>query len=283
MRRQLDLGQPAPAALAEHVGQGRLDQVARQDRVDLVAQPGALAHQAGAVRDPPAQRARGLIRRPHLRQEVRRAELREHLGVDLVGLDLRRRDRPRAHRVGHRHPARMLGEQLGDRPRHRRRLQHHVVRPGPNDSANVPQLAGLDPPQPPQPAVLVHRDLREALVHIKRDRPHPAPPSRRRRQRSRGGRATRHLRIRARQAQPDKSKGRPDISTGSHGPYARRPALSLSSPLPLFRSQLLRDRGQRPLLHNRYQCDRASRHRPRPAASQTNKKPRKTGPSVLPP
>src|SRR3954447_4497995 len=43
---------------------------------------------------------------------------------------------------------------------------------------------------------------------------------------------------------------------GLHGPHARRPALSLSSPLPLFRSQLLRDRGQRPLFYNRYQSDR---------------------------
>src|SRR3954453_23119635 len=47
-----------------------------------------------------------------------------------------------------------------------------------------------------------------------------------------------------------------------HGPYARRPAHSLSSPLPLFRSQLLRDRGQRPLFHNRYQPDPSSRSGP---------------------
>ncbi len=37
MRRQRQFGQPLPAALAEHVGHRRLDQIARQDRVDLVA------------------------------------------------------------------------------------------------------------------------------------------------------------------------------------------------------------------------------------------------------
>jgi hypothetical protein len=91
---------------------------------------------------------------------------------------------------------------------------------------------------------------------------------------TRGGSATRHLWIRARSAQPDTSKGRPDICTGSHGPHARRPAHSLSSPLPLLRSHPLRNQGQRPLLHNRDQrnsrrCRRAGRRTqaPTPAMS----------------
>ncbi len=41
---------------------------------------------------------------PHRRQIVGRQQLRQHLGVDLVGLDLRLGDRPRLHRVGHHHP-----------------------------------------------------------------------------------------------------------------------------------------------------------------------------------
>jgi hypothetical protein len=44
------------------------------------------------VRDPTAQRARDLVRRPHLWQEVRRSELRQDLRIDLVGLDLRAGD-----------------------------------------------------------------------------------------------------------------------------------------------------------------------------------------------
>jgi hypothetical protein len=170
MRGKLDIGQPPPARLAEDVRDRRLDQVARQYRVDLVAQPGPLAHQARAVRDTPAQRARGLVGRPHLGQEVRRAELREHPGVDPVGLNLRRGDRPRAHRVRHRHAAGIRGQQLGDRPRHRRRLQHHMVLRA-QRRRELSQSAGLDPAQPPHRAVLVHGDLGEALVDVQRDRP----------------------------------------------------------------------------------------------------------------
>jgi hypothetical protein len=46
MRGQRHLRQPPAAALPEHVGDRRLDQVPRQHGVDLVAQPGPLPDQA---------------------------------------------------------------------------------------------------------------------------------------------------------------------------------------------------------------------------------------------
>jgi hypothetical protein len=92
--RQRLLGQPAPALVAEQVSGGAArDQVAAQDRLDLVLQPGPLAHDMPAPRHLAAQRVRHVIGQPDAGQVVRRQQLREHLGVDLVSLDLGLGDR----------------------------------------------------------------------------------------------------------------------------------------------------------------------------------------------
>src|SRR4051812_17961223 len=94
--RQLLLGQPGPALAPEQVG-GRAarHEVAMQDRLHLVLQARALAHQVRAARDLPAPRLRLLVGDPHARQVVAGQQLREDLGVDLVGLGLGLGDRPR--------------------------------------------------------------------------------------------------------------------------------------------------------------------------------------------
>ena len=83
VRGQLELREPSPAGLAEHVGDRRLDEVAGEHGVDLIAQPGALTHQARAVRDPAPQRARDLVGRPPLRHEVRAASCASTLASTL--------------------------------------------------------------------------------------------------------------------------------------------------------------------------------------------------------
>jgi hypothetical protein len=189
--------------------------------------------------------------------------LREHLAVDLVGLDLRAGDRPRAHRVRHRRAARVLSEQFGDRPRHRGRLQDHVVARA-QRLRERPQLAGLDPPSrrnPPSSCTatsakrlctssatvlttittnLLDADDNDRAEAGQHDTYGSAPAGRNRTRR----------------------KGVQTSARAHTGPYAGRPAVSRSPPLPQFRSHLLRDRGQRPLFHNRYQPDRASRTAP---------------------
>jgi hypothetical protein len=64
-----------------------------QDRLNLVLQPGALAHEMRAASDLPPARLRVLVSDPHAGQVVGRQQLREDLRVDLVGLDLRLGDR----------------------------------------------------------------------------------------------------------------------------------------------------------------------------------------------
>ena len=77
---QLLLGQPAPPLVPEQVGRrAARDQVAMQDRLDLVLQPGALADDVRAPRDLAAQRLGRLVGEPHRRQVVGGQQLRQDL------------------------------------------------------------------------------------------------------------------------------------------------------------------------------------------------------------
>jgi hypothetical protein len=70
-----------------------------KDRLHPVLQPGALLDD---VRPPgylTAQGLRALIGHPHRGQIIGRQQLRQHLSIDLVGLDLRLGDRPSLQRV----------------------------------------------------------------------------------------------------------------------------------------------------------------------------------------
>src|SRR4051794_16978589 len=96
-----------------------------------------------------------------------------------------------------------------------------------------PQLAGLDPAQPPQPAVLADRDLGKALMHIQRHRPHHhhdrEPPSTS--TTTDRGEAGQHDTYGFALDRRNRTSRRGDqISARARGPYARRPALSLSTP-----------------------------------------------------
>ena len=142
-----------------------------QDRLHLVLQPRPLPHDMRPPGDLPAQRLRRLIGDPHRRQIVRRQQLREDRGVDLVGLDLRLRDRPRLHRVGHHHPRDPRLDQLG---RSRACCTSPRSRPHPraaklsaNTRSSSPVIVDL--PGLADPPVLPDRDLRELAMHIQPD------------------------------------------------------------------------------------------------------------------
>jgi len=90
IRRRLLAGEPVPPGSAEQVRHRRgRGEVAGQDRVDLVLDPGALAHQIRAVHHPPAQPSGSLIRQLDRRQKVRSQQLCQDAGVDLVNRALR--------------------------------------------------------------------------------------------------------------------------------------------------------------------------------------------------
>jgi hypothetical protein len=85
--RQLLLGEPVSASPTEQVTHGAGGgEVASQDGVDLVLEPGALTDQVGATGDLAAQRAGPFVGQPHRRQEVRGQQLRQDAGGCRVAL-----------------------------------------------------------------------------------------------------------------------------------------------------------------------------------------------------
>jgi hypothetical protein len=176
------------------------DEIAVQDRLHLVLQPGPLPHDVGAADDLAAQREGGLIGQPHRRQEPGRQQLRQYCRVDLVSLDLGLGDRPSLLRVGDHHPAHMLFQQPRDRIGVAGRLQGHLITQA-QAVGELPQCLrrGLDPSSLAHHAVLPDGDLGELAVDIQADASaHPAPPFL---QLAGGAQAgKRHLRIRARSA-----------------------------------------------------------------------------------
>ena len=99
-----------------------------QDGVDAVALPGLLLHQRAAAGNQMAQLAGCVVGHPDLGNEVRGQELRQNLGVHLVGLDLGARDGPRAQGIGDNHATGVLAQQVGHRPGVDRGLEH-MMRP----------------------------------------------------------------------------------------------------------------------------------------------------------
>ena len=122
------LGEPGPPRPVEQLRvRTRRDEVRRQDGVDLVLHPRAMADHLVAARHQPTQALGLRIGHPHLGQEISRAKRGQHAGVDLVGLDPGVRDRLHLQRVGDDHPRHVRGQH----PHHRHGvaggLDHHLV------------------------------------------------------------------------------------------------------------------------------------------------------------
>jgi hypothetical protein len=125
---QLERVKPGTPALAEQVGGRNLrGQVALQGGVDVALEPARVAHQLRAPRRQAAQQPRALVGHPHPRQQVRRQQLRQSAGIDLVVLDLGLVDRPQLARVGDHHLGHVRFEDARDRQAVAGRLERHLV------------------------------------------------------------------------------------------------------------------------------------------------------------
>ncbi len=204
-------GELDSSPLAEGISRAHAEQVAGQDGVDLVSDPGPLPDQARPVRHSSAQGAYLSIRDPDLRDEARGTELGQHAGVDLVGLDLGRRDRLGLHRVRDGDPPGSPPQHVDHRPPHRRRLDHDVVVGGERVGEDL-EVGHLDPPDPAGSPALADGDLEKPLVHVHSEGAHLLL-LRRIAIDFAGGRAARQLRIRARSA-TGRVVGRPDVTLG---------------------------------------------------------------------
>jgi hypothetical protein len=133
----------------------------------MALQPTGVAHQLRAPRGQAAQQPRALIRNPHPRHEVRGEQLRERARVHLVVLDPGLIDRPQPARVGDHHLADVRLQDLRDRQRVARRLQHDpVIAPkAPREQLQL-RPRRLDPPRRAGRATLGDRDLAEVLVDV---------------------------------------------------------------------------------------------------------------------
>jgi hypothetical protein len=125
-----------------------------------------------ATRDLAPARLRVLVGHPHRRQVIGGQQLREDLGVDLVGLDPGLGDRPRLLRIGHHDTRHTTLKGAHDRVRVSRRLQRDLVGrrqaigEHPQRLRGHRDLAGLTN----QP-VLPDRHLRELAMHVESQAP----------------------------------------------------------------------------------------------------------------
>ena len=157
---------------AEQVG-GRAarHQVAVQDRLDLVLQPGALPDDVRPARDLPAQRLRLRRRRATPTAESRPPAAAPAPAASTLSVFTFASAIARVFvRVGHHHPADVRLEQPGDRVRVARRLDRDLVL-GARLSANSRSASGVVAICPAwrTTPVLPDRDLRELAMHIQPD------------------------------------------------------------------------------------------------------------------
>jgi hypothetical protein len=172
--RQVLPGEPASADTREEIGvrTGR-HEVARQDRVHLVLHTRALLDEMRAPHDKPPQHPSAVISDPRPGQEIRCQQLGEDPGVDLVGLHLRLRDRPRLARVRYDDPAHERAQHRRDCIRVRRRLERDlVVGPKPGCPRTKLLRSHADAALVTTHAILDHRDLRERPMNVHPNRPH---------------------------------------------------------------------------------------------------------------
>ena len=125
--REVQVGKPLAAPLPEGVGPGTLQQVAMEDGLHSVAQPGALLDQSGPMRDLGAPGSGFWVGDPHLGEEVRGEQLRKRGGVDLVRLHLGGRDGARAKRIRDDDLSSVGSQNVDDGPCVDGGLEHHLV------------------------------------------------------------------------------------------------------------------------------------------------------------
>ena len=178
IQRQWLLGEPCTPSLSKHIGRRTaLDQVRRQDSMDLIFESCALPHDLSSPGDLPAQSLCAFVRHPYLRQEAAREQLRKDRRVDLVGLDPRLGDQPHLQRVRDHDAPYMRLERRCDRRGVGRGLENHIIcrpkTPGVFVKCLVVQLDATACAQNP---VLKIRDFSERPADVQSDYTHGYSP-----------------------------------------------------------------------------------------------------------
>lgn len=126
--RQLELGEPSAAALAEQVAGRRATlEVSHEDAGYLVLDAGALTHQLRAPRREAPQDAGALVADPDARDQIDGQQLGECARVEAVVFDLGVADRANLHRVGDDDLGDVRLEDPRDRQRVASRFQHDAI------------------------------------------------------------------------------------------------------------------------------------------------------------
>ena len=165
--------QPSAARRAEQFVEGHAEQPDREQAVDAVANRGAVAHQGGAAAGQLTQQRGGFVGLPDLRQIITAQQLRQHFGVDLIGLDLRLSDGLGGQRIAGHH----LGHEGAQEPRHgpgiRGRFQSDAILRREHRAREIEQLFAVEVFQPlfdEHFALGVDdADLQDAFVDIEAD------------------------------------------------------------------------------------------------------------------
>ncbi len=166
--RQGLLTQPGTPFLTEEIrGWAPRHQIPMQDRVNLVLQSRAVADELGSPTYLAPELLGRLIGHPHLRQEPRRVELRQHGGVDLVRLHLGVGDGAGAQRIRDHDAARVAVQHAHDRVRVPGRLEDHLVRRRETVREDLHRLPGeLDTARVPDHPVLPDRHFRKRPMYV---------------------------------------------------------------------------------------------------------------------
>jgi hypothetical protein len=178
VRRQWLLRQPCASLLAKQIRRRAVwYQIPVQDRMDLILQPCAVAHELRASGDLASQFLGPLVRHPHLGQEPRGVQLGQYPGIDLVCLDLRIGNGARPEWIRDDHPPRVAGQDPHDRVGVPRCLKDHIVRGAEaigEDLQSLPRQ--INPPSGLHAPVLPDRDLCKRPMYIETEYAHPLPP-----------------------------------------------------------------------------------------------------------
>jgi len=121
-------GQPTAPFPAEQVGRrAAWQEVPGQDRLHLVLEPGALAHDVHPPAHLTTQSPSVVVGQPDRGEVVSRQQLGQNPSVHLVGLDPRLGDGPRLQGIGHHHAPASRCQQRGDRRGVHGRFQRHLI------------------------------------------------------------------------------------------------------------------------------------------------------------
>ena len=166
---------PGQALGREQPALGQDDQQPGEDAVDAILEPRAVGHQGRPHARQVPQPLGDAVRLPDLGEEVAPQEVRQDLGVDLVGLHLRLGDGPGLQRIADDDRRDEGAQDVGDGPGAGRRLDGQLVgrlEVIPGEGLERLPLADDGVPGEDLPRPVEDADLERALVEVEADESH---------------------------------------------------------------------------------------------------------------